>query len=72
MPISAMLAPEEDRENIGCAGRPPIRDCLEPDTDRTWLPPKPLVEFDLFIAEADWGIAEFELRLMPPRVCTID
>ena len=52
------MPPEEDRENIGWLGRPPrARDCLDPDTDRTWLlvkvePPAPLVELDLFMAEA--------------------
>jgi hypothetical protein len=69
--MSARLPPEEERENIGWGGRLPMaRDCLDPDTDRTWLPPKPLVELDLFMAEAGWGMAEFELRLMPPRVYT--
>lgn len=69
-PSSARLPPEEDRENMGWLGRPPsARDCLDPDMDRTWLPPKvfPLVELDLFMAEAGWGMAE--LRLIPPRVC---
>ena len=70
-PSSARLPPDEDRENIGWLGRPSARDCLDPDIDRIWLPPKlepafPLIEFDLFIAEDGCGIAE--LGLMPPRV----
>lgn len=75
MPISARLPPMEALEKMGWGGRPPkARDCLDPETERTWLPPKPLAEFDLFMAEAEaeadagWGMALFVLRLMPPRV----
>lgn len=70
MPISArLLPPSEALEKMGCGGRLPIaRDCLDPDTERTWLPPKALPEFDLFMVEGGWGMALLVLRLMPPRV----
>jgi hypothetical protein len=71
--MSARFPPEDDREKRGCAGRLMARDCLDPDIERTWLllkaPALPLVEFDLFIADAGCGIAE--LRLRPPRVCAL-
>lgn len=77
-PRSGRLAPpDEEREKMGWLGRPRARECLDPDTDRTWPPPPPpllyagppfpLVELDRFMA--DWGCGREELVPMPPRVC---
>ena len=59
----ARFSPEDDRWNMGCAGRPGARDIREPEVVRTWFVVcgacvKFEVEFDRFIAEAGMGIAD--------------
>lgn len=36
-PIPAKLSPEEDRWNMGCAGRPGASDILDPEVERAWF-----------------------------------
>lgn len=62
-PIPAKLSPDDDRWNIGCAGRPGASDIRDPDVERAWFVvcgagPKFEVEFDRFMADAGVGIAE--------------
>ena len=64
MPISARLAPDDERWKSGWFGRDPsASECLDPDTERTWLA---LLVLDRFMADGGGGMPE--LMLMPPRV----
>ena len=60
-PISARLLPEDERWNMGCAGRPAASDMREPDWERpccegNWLPMLD-TELTRFMADEGIGIA---------------